>query len=207
MSVISTQIQQWHALPSAQAKSEVILPEAEDPWLSLAEDPWIRPTLTFLYPGLWFRASKQHMQEKMPSRNARTGTLIKHMPRHSLLAEKAESVFSKISTLLLGLHSQLAGTWGHNTAIFCHFYCSIKDVFFINFKIPIFLWFFPSWWCSSPLGVLSKHCSQLVWDAVDGNSWPSALQTSGSSRMFLFPAVSLPLWYLMIQQVFNCCSS
>lgn len=111
----------------------------EDPWLSLAEDPWIRLTLTFLYPGLWFRASKQHMQEKMPSRNARTGTLIKHMPMHSLLAEKAESVFSKISTLLLGLHSQLAGTWDHNTAIFCHFYCSIKDVFFVNFKIPIFL--------------------------------------------------------------------
>lgn len=130
MSVISTQIQQWHALPSAQAKSEVT-------WRSLAQFGWRsldQLTLTFLYPGLWFRASKQHMQEKMPSRNARTGTLIKHMPMHSLLAEKAESVFSKISTLLLGLHSQLAGTWDHNTAIFCHFYCSIKDVFFINFN-------------------------------------------------------------------------
>lgn len=55
------------------------------------------------------QASKQHMQEKMPSRNIRTAPLIKHMPMHSLLAEKAEDMFSKISTLLLRLHSQLSG--------------------------------------------------------------------------------------------------
>lgn len=65
-----------------------------------------------------FRASKQHMQEKMPSRNTRSGPLIKHMPMHSWLAEKAERIFSKIPTLLLRLHSQLAGIQDHNTAIF-----------------------------------------------------------------------------------------